>query len=237
MLSFLSSQGGTTMTESTSNLGGWGAPLCGCSATLQCILTVRLDEKRVLIIQSYSWGLYSVLWWWMVRKTAHKTKTAPPPIPRWFCLWKHVCLCASVYEMFLYTSVHASLSAPLALAVGDGGAAAQFDDHLLAVVEGPFVSQLLQGAGCISQHSHPLTRCRQEGGREVATCQHHRLGLLPLAGPRLALLCTKKHETSSVKCWSIHNGLFVQVWWTNRQTNTKLKFWGKPNLFCIADKP
>lgn len=89
-----------------------------------------------------------------------------------------------------------SLSPPLPffLAVGDCGAAAQLDDHLLAVVEGPLVSQLLQGAGCVRQHAHPLARSRKKGGWKVAARQHHGLRLLPLAGPRLALLCMQKTQ-------------------------------------------
>lgn len=108
-------------------------------------------------------------------------------------------LCVSVSEMFLYTvSVCLSARPPtpgpldVSLAVGDGSAAAQLDDHLLAVMEGPLVSQLLQGAGCICQHAHPLARSREEGGGKVAARQHHGLCLLPLAWPCLALLCTKK---------------------------------------------
>lgn len=46
------------------------------------------------------------------------------------------------------------------LAVCDSGAAAQLDDHLLAVVEGALVPQLLQRAGGVGQHPHPLA-----GGR------------------------------------------------------------------------
>lgn len=67
-----------------------------------------------------------------------------------------VCVC--VRNVSIY-SVHACLSAPpraFSLAVGDSRAAAQLDDHLLAVVEGPLVSQLLQGAGRVRQHAHPL---------------------------------------------------------------------------------
>lgn len=117
------------------------------------------------------------------------------------CLEEYLCcLGVSVSEMFLYT---VSVSQPLSplvvvsLAVGDGGAAAQLDDHLLAVVEGPLVSQLLQGAGCVRQHAHPLARSRQKGRGKVAACQHHGLCLLPLAWPRLALLCAQKHEGCS----------------------------------------
>lgn len=80
------------------------------------------------------------------------------------------------------------------LTVGDGGSAAQLDDHLLAVVKGPLVSQLLEGASCVCQHAHPLARSRQKGRRKVAARQHHSLRLLPLAGPRLALLCAQQHK-------------------------------------------
>lgn len=90
-------------------------------------------------------------------------------------------------------------SSPFSLAVGDGGAAAQLDDHLLAVVEGPLVSQLFQGASRVRQHAHPLTGSRQEGGRKVAARQHHGLRLLPLAWPRLALLCTQKKKRKEKK--------------------------------------
>lgn len=99
--------------------------------------------------------------------------------------------------MFLYTvSMHVSQAPPppFSLAVGDGGAAAQLDDHLLAVVEGPLVSELFQGAGCVGQHANPLARSRQKGGRKVAARQHHGLCLLPLAWPRLTLLCRHKHK-------------------------------------------
>lgn len=82
----------------------------------------------------------------------------------------------------------------VSLAVSDGGSAAQLDDHLLAVVKGPLVSQLLQGASCVGQHAHPLARSRQKRGGKVAACQHHSLRLLPLAWPRLALLCTQKNK-------------------------------------------
>lgn len=91
-----------------------------------------------------------------------------------------------------------SPSCPFSLAVGDGGAAAQLDNHLLAVVEGPLVSQLLQGAGSVRQHAHPLAGSRQEGGGKVAARQHHGLCLLTLAWPHLALLCVqKKHRRKS----------------------------------------
>lgn len=93
-------------------------------------------------------------------------------------------------SMYSVHACHASFS----LAVGDGGATAQLDDHLLAVVEGPLVSQLLQGARCICQHAHPLAGSRQKRGRKVAARQHHGLRLLPLARPRLALLCTQHHK-------------------------------------------
>lgn len=104
--------------------------------------------------------------------------------------------------MFLYTvSMHVSEPPPprpFSLAVGDGGAAAQLDDHLLAVVEGPLVSKLLQGAGRVRQHAHPLAGGRQKGGGKVAARQHHGLRLLPLAGPRLALLCTHTKDVVTV---------------------------------------
>jgi len=109
------------------------------------------------------------------------------------------CVCVFLYlrDVSIY-SVHTCLSAPpqpfCSLAVGDSSAAAQLDDHLLAVVEGPLVSQLLQGAGSVCQHAHPLAGGRQEGGGKVAARQHHSLRLLPLARPRLALLCTQKHK-------------------------------------------
>ena len=122
------------------------------------------------------------------------------------------CLCVDVLLLLLLLllyvrnvsiySVCAILSAPplqSSLAVGDGGAAAQLDDHLLAVVEGPLVSQLLQGAGRVCQHAHPLAGSRQEGGWEVAARQHHGLRLLPLAWPRLALLCTQTHTIKKNK--------------------------------------
>lgn len=83
-------------------------------------------------------------------------------------------------------------SCPFPLAVGDGGAAAQLDNHLLAVMEGPFVSQLLQGAGSVRKHAHPLARSRQEGGGKVAAGQHHGLCLLALARPHLTLLCRQR---------------------------------------------
>lgn len=97
--------------------------------------------------------------------------------------------------MIMY-SVPACLSLPslplpvrFCLAVGDSGAAAQLDDHLLTVVEGPLVSQLLQGASGVRQHSHPLAGSRKEGGGKVATCQHHGLCLLALPWPHLTLIC------------------------------------------------
>lgn len=100
--------------------------------------------------------------------------------------------------MIIY-SVPARLSLPslhlpvrVCLAVGDGGATAQLDDHLLTVVEGPFVSQLLQGASSVGQHPHPLAGGREEGGGEVATRQHHGLCLLALAWPHLALVCIQQ---------------------------------------------
>lgn len=82
-----------------------------------------------------------------------------------------------------------SPSCPFSLAVGDSGAAAQLDNHLLAVMEGPLVSQFLQGASSIREHAHPLAGSRQEGGGKVAARQHHSLRLLTLAWPHLALLC------------------------------------------------
>lgn len=85
------------------------------------------------------------------------------------------------------------------LAVGDGGAAAQLDDHLLTVMEGPLVSQLLEGASGIRQHSHPLARGRQEGGGKVATRQHHRLCLLALAWPHFRLVCNQQKKIELFK--------------------------------------
>lgn len=92
-----------------------------------------------------------------------------------------------------FTCIYVLLCLPLSpflLTVCDGGATPQFDDHLLAVVERPLVSQLLQGAGCVGQHAYSLAGSRQEGRGEVATRQHDSLCLLPLARPRLTLLCT-----------------------------------------------
>lgn len=73
-----------------------------------------------------------------------------------------VCVTLYVTDVYIYiymytTSMRVSQHPP-PLAVGDSGAAAQFYDHLLAVVEGPLVSQLLQGAGSVGQHAHPLAR-------------------------------------------------------------------------------
>lgn len=84
------------------------------------------------------------------------------------------------------------LPAHFCLAVGDGGATAQLDDHLLTVVEGPLVSQLLQGASGVCQHSHPLARSRKKGGGKVAARQHHSLCLLALAWPHLTLICIRQ---------------------------------------------
>lgn len=73
-----------------------------------------------------------------------------------------VCVTLYVTDVYIYIYVHnvhaCLLAPPPPLAVGDSGAAAQFYDHLLAVVEGPLVSQLLQGAGSVGQHAHPLAR-------------------------------------------------------------------------------
>lgn len=60
--------------------------------------------------------------------------------------WKVVCSCFA-YVQWLHH---------IFLAVGDSRATTQFDDHLLAVMKCPLVPQLLQGAGCIGQHPHPL---------------------------------------------------------------------------------
>lgn len=121
--------------------------------------------------------------------------------PKWDGVRFSVCLCVCVSGchrcLYMYIkSMHVSqpLPFPLPLAVGDCCAAAQFYNHLLAVVEGPLVSQLLQGAGSISQHAHPLARSRKEGRRKVAARQHHGLRLFPLAGPRLALLCRQEKK-------------------------------------------
>lgn len=84
------------------------------------------------------------------------------------------------------------LPVPFGLAVGDSGATAQLDDHLLTVVEGPLVSQLLQGASGVRQHSHPLAGGRQEGGGKVAARQHHGLCLLALPWPHLTLVCVQQ---------------------------------------------
>lgn len=117
------------------------------------------------------------------------------------------CLCDFICYRCLYIyiyvhNVHACLSAPPPpLAVGDSGAAAQFYDHLLAVVEGPLVSQLLQGAGSVGQHAHPLARSRKKGRRKVAARQHHSLRLLPLARPHLTLLCTHTTHKNSQLLW------------------------------------
>lgn len=129
---------------------------------------------------------------------AHQRETV------WFCLLS-VCVILYVTDVYIYMyiyvhNVHACLSAPPPpLAVGDGGAAAQFYDHLLAVVEGPLVSQLLQGAGSVGQHAHPLARSRKKGRRKVAARQHHSLRLLPLARPHLTLLCTRTTHTHTQK--------------------------------------
>lgn len=64
----------------------------------------------------------------------------------------------------------------------DGGAAAQLDDHLLAVVQRPAVAQLVQRAGRLGQHPHTLARARQEAGREVAAGQQQCLGVFPWGG-------------------------------------------------------
>lgn len=90
-------------------------------------------------------------------------------------------------------------SRPLSLAVGDRGAAAQLDNHLLAVVKGPLVSQLLQGASGVGQHAHPLAGSRQEGGGKVAARQHHSLRLLALARPHLALFCIQQQNKKKQK--------------------------------------
>lgn len=113
-----------------------------------------------------------------------------------------VCVTLYVTDVYIYIYICTqrpcvSLSTPPPLAVGDSGAAAQFYDHLLAVVEGPLVSQLLQGAGSVGQHAHPLARSRKKGRRKVAARQHHSLRLLPLARPHLTLLCT--HTTHKNK--------------------------------------
>lgn len=147
------------------------------------------------------------------------------------CLWEHIsCVCLFLYvrDVSIY-SVHACLSAPprlppsLSLAVGDGGAAAQLDDHLLAVVQGSLVSQLLQGAGRISQHAHPLAGSRQKGGRKVAARQHHSLRLLPLARSRLTLLCThrKKNKTKQTNVVTV---LFRGSFWMSSATNSQSDF-------------
>lgn len=113
-----------------------------------------------------------------------------------FCLCDFICYrCLYIYICTQRPCVSLSTHPPLA--VGDSGAAAQFYDHLLAVVEGPLVSQLLQGAGSVGQHAHPLARSRKKGRRKVAACQHHSLRLLPLARPHLTLLCT--HTTHKNK--------------------------------------
>lgn len=85
----------------------------------------------------------------------------------------------------------------LDLAVGDGGATAQLDDHLLTVVEGPLVPQLLQGASGVCQHSHPLARSRKKGGGKVETGQHHGLCLLALAWPHFTLVCWQQNKDFS----------------------------------------
>lgn len=78
----------------------------------------------------------------------------------------------------------------------DGRPAAEFDDHLLAVVEGALVTQFLQRAGGVDQHAHPLARGGQEGGGQITARQHHGLCLLTLAWMSLTLLCeTHTHYT------------------------------------------
>lgn len=115
-----------------------------------------------------------------------------------FCLCDFICYrCLYIYIYICTQRPCVSLSTHPPLAVGDSGAAAQFYDHLLAVVEGPLVSQLLQGAGSVGQHAHPLARSRKKGRRKVAARQHHSLRLLPLARPHLTLLCT--HTTHKNK--------------------------------------
>lgn len=100
-----------------------------------------------------------------------------------------------LYDRCVYVQCpRRSVRPSVCLAVGDRGAAAQLDDHLLAVVQGPLVAQLFQGARRVRQHAHPLAGRRQEGGREVAARQHHGLRLLPLARPRLALLCERERK-------------------------------------------
>lgn len=97
-------------------------------------------------------------------------------------------------------TVHGSLAT--ALSGGDRGAAAQFDDHLLAVMECPFVAQLLQGAGGLGQHAHTLAWRREEAGREVAASQQQGLGVLPWCGVALRLAsCKSKHRAQLAQCW------------------------------------
>lgn len=79
------------------------------------------------------------------------------------------------------------------LSGGNRGPAAQFDDHLLAVVKSTFVPQLLKSACSICQHPHPLAWGRQERRRQIPTCQHGCFCLLTLAWPCLTLLCTHTH--------------------------------------------
>lgn len=133
------------------------------------------------------------------------------------CLQEHVSVmsvCVFVCRISIYSGHALSLSSfpsLVSLAVGDSCSAAQLDDHLLAVVEGSLVSQLLQGPGCVCQHAHPLAGSRQKGGRKVAASQHHGLRLLPLAGPRLALLCTQQHTHTKLCYCGISGKLFYVI--------------------------
>lgn len=77
--------------------------------------------------------------------------------------------------------------APRGLAGGDGGPAAQAQEHLLAVVQQPAVAELLERARRLGQHAHALPGRRQEAGRQVAGRQQQGLGALPPRRPWLQL--------------------------------------------------
>lgn len=74
---------------------------------------------------------------------------------------------------------------PTLLPRGDRGAAAQLDDHLLAVVQRAAVAQLLQRARRLRQHPHALPGGREEAGGQVAGGEQQGLGVFPRRGVAL----------------------------------------------------
>lgn len=82
---------------------------------------------------------------------------------------------------------------------GHGGASAEAQQDLLAVLQGAPVAHALQGALGLGQQAHPVPRWGEQRHGEVAAGQQDGMGALPLAGNALAL-CKKGRREEMQHC-------------------------------------